>query len=94
MDSLIEKHRQQILLLAKENGVRNVRVFGSMVRDDANETSDLDLLVELEAGKSGFALGGFLEDVTDLIQRKVDVVTEKSLHPAIHDKVMREARAL
>jgi hypothetical protein len=94
MDSLIENYRQQILSLAQKNGVCNVRVFGSMARNDGNEESDLDLLVELEAGKSGFALGGFLEDVTNLVHRKVDVVTEKSLHPAIHDKVMREARAL
>jgi predicted nucleotidyltransferase len=56
-----------------------------MARNDANEDSDLDLLVELEDGKSGFAMGGFLEDVTNLLHRKVDVVTEKSLHPAIHD---------
>ena len=94
MDSLIEKYRQQILSLAKDNGVCNVRVFGSIVRNDTNENSDLDLLVELEEGRSGFALGGFLEDVTHLVNRKVDVVTEKSLHPAIHDKVMREARSL
>jgi len=47
-------------------------------------------LVELEEGQSGFALGGFLEDVTNLVHRKVDVVTEKSLHPAIRDKVLRE----
>ncbi len=94
MDALVEENRKQILLLARENGIRNVRVFGSMARNDANESSDLDLLVELEEGRSGFALGGFLEAVTNLVHRKVDVVTEKSLHPAIHDKVMREARAL
>ena len=94
MNSLIEKYRTQILTLARENGVRNVRVFGSMARNDANAESDLDLLVELEDGRSGFALGGFLEDVSKLVQRKVDVVTEKSLHPVIHDKVLREAKAL
>ncbi|VAW97237.1 Nucleotidyltransferase domain protein, BT0168 group, partial [hydrothermal vent metagenome] len=44
--------------------------------------------------KSGFALGGFLDAVSKLVQRKVDVVTEKSLHPSIHDKIMREVRAL
>lgn len=94
MDALVEKNRQQILSLARKNGVRNVRVFGSMARNDANEESDLDLLVELEEGKSGFALGGFLKDVSRLVHRKVDVVTEKSLHSAIHDKVLREAITL
>ena len=94
MDAVVEKNRQKILSLAREKGVRNVRVFGSMARNDANEKSDLDLLVELEDGKSGFALGGFLDAVSKLVHRKVDVVTEKSLHPTIHDKIMREVRAL
>ena len=94
MDAMVEKNRSQILSLAKENGVCNVRVFGSMARNDAGPDSDLDLLVDIEDGKSGLALGGFLIDVSELIHRKVDVVTEKSLHPVIHDKVLREARAL
>lgn len=94
MDALVEKNRRKILSIAREKGIRNVRVFGSMARNDANEKSDLDLLVELEEGRSGFALGGFLDAVSKLVQRKVDVMTEKSLHPSIHDKIMREARAL
>lgn len=60
MNPLIIKYRQQILSLANEHGVSNVRVFGSMALNDANKESDLDLLVEREEGKSGFALGGFL----------------------------------
>ena len=82
MDALVEKNRQNILSIAREKGIRNVRVFGSMARNDANEESDLDLLVELEEGQSGFALGGFLDAVSKLVHRKVDVVTEKSLHPS------------
>lgn len=94
MDDIVEKYRQQILVLAKKNGVRNVRVFGSMARNEAKSDSDLDLLVELEEGKSGFSLGGFLYDVSNLVHRKVDVVTEKSLHPSLRDKVLDEANAL
>jgi len=94
MDSIVEKYRNQILTLAKQNGVRNVRVFGSMARNDAGPDSDLDLMVDIEKGKSGLALGGFLADVSKLIHRKVDVVTENSLHPKIKDKVLHEARAL
>ena len=94
MDALVETNRQQILKLARDNGVRNVRVFGSMARNDAGPDSDLDLLVELEAGKSGLALGGFLADVTELVQRKVEVVTEKSLHPRLREKVLHEAITL
>lgn len=94
MSDIVEQYRSQILLLAKENGVRNVRVFGSMARNEAGPDSDLDLLVDLENGKSGLALGGFLVDISELIHRKVGVVTEKSLHPKIREKVLLEARAL
>ena len=77
--------------LAHRRGVCNVRLFGSMSRDDASESSDVDFLVELEKGRSGFALGGFLKDVSDLLGRPVDVVTENALHPSIREIVLKEA---
>ncbi len=91
MNLLIEQNRQRIRTLAHQRGVRNVRLFGSMSRDDATEDSDVDLLVELEIGRSGLALGGFLQDVSDLLGRRVDVVTENALHPSIRKKVLHEA---
>lgn len=94
MSELVEKYRSQILSIAREKGIRNVRVFGSMARNEAGPESDLDLLVEIDKGKSGFALGGFLIGVSELVHRKVDVVTEKSLHPKIREKVLNEAIAL
>lgn len=94
MDMLVEINREKILSIARKKGILNVRVFGSMARNEAGPDSDLDLLVEVAKGKSGFALGGFLTSVSELIHRKVDVVTEKSLHPKIRDKVLHEARAL
>lgn len=80
--------------LAAQRGVTNIRVFGSMSRDDAQQDSDIDLLVELENGRTGLSLGGFLMDVSELLGRKVDIVTEKALHPKIRTKVLREAQPL
>ena len=94
MHPLIENHRAEGLALAEHHGLCNVRVFGSMARGDANDASDVDLLVTLPAGQSGLALGGFLMDVQDLLHRKVDVVTEQGLHPAFRDRVLREAQLL
>lgn len=91
MNPLIERHRRQILALAAARGIKNVRLFGSMARDDVTTGSDVDLLVELPPGRSGFVLGGFLMDLQDLLERKVDVVTEASLHPRIREKVLRQA---
>ncbi|CRI66788.1 Predicted nucleotidyltransferase (fragment) [Thiocapsa sp. KS1] len=91
MHSLIEQHREAIRALAANRGIENVRVFGSMARGDADADSDIDLLVSLPPGRSGLALGGLLMDVQDLTQRKVDVVTEAGLHPALRERVLREA---
>ena len=91
MDSLIETHRHQILKLAMQRGARRIRVFGSMARDQARPTSDVDFLIEMQTGKSAFALGGLLMDLQDLLGRHVDVVTPNALHPAIRDKVLKEA---
>lgn len=91
MHPLIERHRAAIRALAARRGIQNVRVFGSMARDDADDSSDIDLLVTLPPGKSGLALGGLLLDVQELTQRRVDVVTEASLHPALRERILREA---
>ena len=94
MNSIIHHHRQEILDFAHQRGIMNVRVFGSMSRNDAGPDSDVDLLVELESGRSGLALGGFLMDVSELLNRKVDVVTEKALHPKLRGKIVQEAQPL
>ncbi len=94
MHSLVDEHRAEILAIAKRHGLRDVRVFGSMARGDAGDGSDVDLLVTLPPEKTGLALGGMLMDVQTLLNRRVDVVTEKSLHPLIRDRVLREAEPL
>ena len=94
MHPLIEAHRSEIRALAEHRGIRDIRVFGSMARGDADETSDVDLLVTLPSGRTGLALGGLLMDVQDLLQRRVEVVTERGLHPALRERILREAEPL
>ena len=94
MHPLIENHRIKILDLADRHGVRNVRVFGSMARGDADDASDVDLLVSLSPERSGLALGALLMDVQGLLNRRVEVVTENSLHPEIRDRILKEAQTL
>lgn len=88
MHALIESHRAEIRALARRHGFQEVRVFGSMARGDADEGSDVDLLVTLPVGKTGLALGALLMDVQDLQGRRVDVVTENCLHPALRNRVL------
>ena len=87
----IQEKRDTVLALAARHGALNVRLFGSVSRDEAGPQSDVDILVDLEPGRSLVDLGGLLMDLEDLLGRKVNVVTEKGLHWYIRDKVLKEA---
>ena len=76
------------------HGARNIRVFGSVARGEADEKSDIDFLVEMEPGRSLLDLGGLLMDLQEVLGRDVDVVTERGLNPRIRDRVLKEAVAL
>lgn len=91
MHALIEAHRIELVAPAKRRGMTGVRVFGSMSRGDARDSSDVDLLVTLAPGTSALALGGLLLDAQELLGRRVDVVTEASLHPALREQVLAAA---
>lgn len=91
IDDLLVAKRDEILALAKRWGAHNVRVFGSVARGEADEASDLDLLVDLEPGRSLLDLGGLLMDLCDLLDVPVDVATEGMLKARIRERVAREA---
>jgi len=94
MDKLIEQRREAILAIAERRGVTDVRIFGSMARGTAGEESDVDILVRPLPGTSLFDLGGLVMDVQELLGRPVDVVSERALHPAMREQVLREALPL
>ena len=88
---LVKEKREEIMRMAASHGARNVRVFGSVARGEADEGSDIDLLVEMEPGRSLFDLGGLQWDLEALLGRRVDVVTEKGLKSRIRARVFGEA---
>jgi len=91
LNELLQEKREDILRIATKRGASNVRVFGSVARGEADSKSDIDLLVDLEPGRSLFDLGGLLMDLQDLLGHKVDVVTERGLRERIRERVLREA---
>jgi len=94
MHPLIEQRREALLAIATKHGVTDVRVFGSMARGTSDRASDVDLLVRPLPGTSLFDLGGLVMDAQELLGRPVDVVSERALHPAMREQVLREAIAL
>ena len=91
---ILREKREDILRLATQYGASNVRVFGSVARGEADEQSDIDLLVDLEQGRSLFDLAGLLVDLEDLLGCNVDVVPEDSLRERIRGRVLKEAVTL
>ena len=90
-NELLHEKREDILRVASKRGAYNVRVFGSVARGEADSKSDIDLLVDLEPGRSLFDLGGLLMDLQDLLGQNVDVVTERGLRERIRERVLKEA---
>ncbi len=91
VDELLKDRREDILRIARQHGAYNVRIFGSVARGEAWPNSDIDVLVDLEPGRSLFDLGGLLMDLQALLGRNVDIVTEKGLRDRIRADVLKEA---
>lgn len=89
--NLVKTKRAEILRIAEQHGARNVRIFGSVARGEADEQSDIDLLVDLEPGRTLLDLGGLLMDLRDLLRIPVDVGTEAMLKERIRERILREA---
>lgn len=87
----LRTHRKEIINLAQRRGAHNLRIFGSLARGEATAQSDIDLLVDLEPGRTIFDLGGLLVDLQKLLNCPVDIVTEKGLRPRIRQQVLAEA---
>jgi predicted nucleotidyltransferase len=90
-EDLLKAKREDIVRAAARHGAYNVRVFGSVSRGEADEASDIDLLVDMAPGRSLFDLGGLLMELRALLQREVDVVSERGLRRDIRERVLREA---
>ncbi|HSV73788.1 MAG TPA: nucleotidyltransferase family protein [Chthonomonadales bacterium] len=91
IDERLMEKREDILRIAGHHGARNVRIFGSLARGEADARSDVDFLVEMEPGRSLFDLGGLQYELERLLGRPVDVVTERGLKARIRDRVLHEA---
>ena len=91
IQKLLEEKREEILRICTKYGVRNVRVFGSVARGETDKTSDIDLLVELEPGRSLFDLGGLQYELERVLGCRVDVVTERGLKERVRLRVLKEA---
>ena len=90
----IEEIRSKILPVLKKYDVSRASLFGSVVRSEAIEESDIDLLVEFEGEKSLLDLAGVKIELEELLRKKVDVLTYDSLHPLLKERILSEQVAI
>jgi uncharacterized protein len=91
INEVLKEKRDDILRTAKRHGAENIRIFGSVARGEADQESDLDLLVDMEPGRSLLDLGGLWSDLNALLGMKVDVFTEKTLKKRVRERAVKEA---
>jgi uncharacterized protein len=91
IEQLLKEKREEILQIALRHDAKNIRLFGSVARGEACESSDVDILVEVGENPSPWFPGGLIADLEELLGRRVHVVTVGALHSYIRDRVLQEA---
>ncbi len=88
---MLQSKRGAILTLAAQHGASKVRLFGSVVRGETGPLSDVDMLVEMEEGRSLLDLVAFWQDLEELLGCRVDVITDGGVSPYLRDRIYAEA---
>lgn len=91
VDRILKDKREEILRIAARHGARDLRLFGSLARGEARADSDVDILVKLDPGYSLLDLIAIKQDLEDLLECHVDVVTEAAISPYIREQVLKNA---
>ncbi len=91
MTYTIEAIKQKAIPILKKEGVLRASIFGSYCRGEATEKSDVDMLISYNRPRSLFDFVGLKLDLEDILGIKVDLVTERALHPRMKDSILKEA---
>jgi predicted nucleotidyltransferase len=83
-----------LIELCRKNDVAKLAVFGSMARGEANDQSDIDLLVEFSKRESLLALVSLERKMSAAIGRKIDLLTEAAISPYVRDRIKRDLRVI
>lgn len=88
---LLQQKREDIRRIAAKHGAYNVRVFGSVARGEAGPDSDIDLLIDKGPTTTSWFPAGLVLDLEEILGRRVEIVTEKALHPTLRDRILHDA---
>lgn len=93
LESILAR-RGELIAILNHHGASNPRVFGSVARGDETGSSDLDLLVDMDAGRSLLDLIALQQEIQSALGRPIDVLTPGSLNRHIKERILAEARPL
>ena len=94
---LLEKYSNEIKSIARryeQEGIRNLRVFGSIAKGLDTDESDVDFLVDTEPAVTLFTIGGMHYELEQLLGSKFDLITSGSLPEALKSKILAEAKPI
>lgn len=80
--------------ICRQNDVAMVGIFGSMARGEAKATSDIDLLVRFSRRKSLFSVVRLERELTEALNRKVDLLTEAAISPYLRERILKEVKVV
>ena len=90
----LEQLKKTILPLLKKSDITRSALFGSVVRGELGDESDIDILIEFQGRKTLFDLVGLRQELEQALRRKVDLVTYRSLYPGLREIIEKEAVAI
>ena len=90
MESQIGKYKEIILEILKKHDVKKASLFGSIVREEMNINSDIDLIIEFKGDKSLLDLAALQIELEEKLKLKVDILTYNSIHPLLKDQILAE----
>ena len=94
MNNQLEDIKSKALPILKEAGIIRSALFGSCVRGDMTETSDIDILAEFPQGTSLFDVVGLQIELEEALGKKVDIVSYKSIKPLLKESILSSQFAI
>lgn len=86
----IEEIKRKLMPVLQRHQVKRAALFGSVVRGEMQENSDIDILVEVDKGLSLLDFIGIKQEIEDMLERRVDLVEYEMIKPLIRDHVLKE----
>ncbi len=90
----LHSRRDELLAIATRHGASNVRLFGSVVRDEQRTDSDVDFLIDMDEGRGFGDYLALVEELERVLARRVDIVIDRSLSAHFRPFIEAEARPL